>query len=715
MSGRAIGIATISRDRRRWLRHEALLRESERRTAAALDSVPDPLLGLDGDLRLTYLNEGAAQLVGRLHGERRDRETLIGAHALNALPAVLGAPLERAIATARAELRSVDAGRHRDELGDWWHVHVHPLDGGVSVLLRDVSGWRAAEHDSARRSEQQALVAQLGARSARADDLRPFLDDAVRRIGRAVGATVALVAELTSAGDRLVVRAAAGWNQEGATVVGTADAGDLFGRALADGAAVVADDVLADGRFDVAPALRAHRPAAGAVVPVAGRDETYGALAVFSHASRRFAPPDVDFLQAAAHVLSATIERSRTARRLDQARDAERGRIARALHDEALQDLRYALTRAEEPPGGSEPDERLVEALARIGRELRSVVYDLHLADDERSLDDRLTELVQLHRRMAPELRIELHLAELPERPRRRTTGELVRILGEALTNVRRHAVAGRVKVRVWTSAGDLWCDVADDGVGVGATSGRGIAGMRERAAQVGGQVDIRAHDAGGTVVRVRLPLSPSREAGEPIRVLLVEDHAAVREAIATAFRREPDFDVVGEAGTLADARGMLEAVDVALVDLGLPDGDGSDLIAELRETEPNAQAIVLSAGLDRSVVARAVERGAAGALSKANRLSDVVEAVRRVRAGETLLPVDEVVDLLRFASRERERELLDRQAIESLTSRELEILQLIADGCDSRHAASRLHISVRTQRNHVANILGKLGVFARI
>jgi len=238
---------------------------------------------------------------------------------------------------------------------------------------------------------------------------------------------------------------------------------------------------------------------------------------------------------------------------------------------------------------------------------------------------------------------------------------------------------------------------------------------MRERATQLGGQLDIRTPDAGGTTVRARLPLSPPREAGEPIRVLLVEDHAAVREALAAAFRREPEFEVVGEAGTLAEARGMLAEVDVALVDLGLPDGDGSDLIAVLREAEPNAHAIVLSAGLDRSAVARAVERGAAGALSKVSRLGDVIEAVRRVRAGETLLPVDEVVELLRFASRERERELLDRQAIESLTSRELEILQLIADGCDSRHAASRLHISVRTQRNHVANILGKLGVHSQL
>lgn len=713
-TGGPIGIATISRDLRRWFRQEALVRKSERRTAAVLESLTDPLFGLDGDLRLTFLNDGAGQLFARLPADARSAR-VTGAHALTLLPALLAAPVERAVATAEADRYPVESGPHRDEAGVWWQVRVHPTDDGVSVLLRDVSDRRAAEQERARRSEQQALVARLGACSTRANDLRPFLDDAVGRIARAVRATIALVAELTSGGVRLFVRAGAGWEHGDGTVVGTTDVGDLFGRALADGAVVV-DDVLRDARFEVAPALRPYRPAAGAVVPLAAGDEVYGALAVFSDLPGRFTPADVDFLQAAAHALSAAIERSGTARRLDQARDAERRRIARALHDDALQNVRYALARAEDPPEGARPDALLVDALTRIGGELRSAVWDLRLADDERSLDDLLTDLVDLHRRMAPELRIDLHLAELSEPPLQRTRGELVRIVGEALTNVRRHAGAGRVKVRVWTSAGDLWCDVADDGrgVGAGAASGHGIAGMRERAARLGGQVAMPTPKA-GTVVRVRLPLSPVREAGSPIRVLLVEDHAAVREAIAAAFRREPDFEVVGEAGTLAEARGMLNEVDVALVDLGLPDGDGSELIAELREADANAHAVVLSAALDRSVVARAVERGAAGALSKASRLPDVIDAVRRVCGGETLLPLDEVVELLRFARRERERELLDRQAIETLTSRELEILQLIADGCDSRDAASRLHISVRTQRNHVANILGKLGVHSQL
>ena len=153
----------------------------------------------------------------------------------------------------------------------------------------------------------------------------------------------------------------------------------------------------------------------------------------------------------------------------------------------------------------------------------------------------------------------------------------------------------------------------------------------------------------------------------------------------------------------------------MAIIDLVLPDGDGSDLIAELRDVNPNAQALVLSANVDRSAAARAVEKGAAGVLSKITHLHEVVDAVRRLLAGETLIPLDEVVELLRFAGRERERELDERRLIETLTAREREVLQLLADGLDGPAMAARLYISPRTQRNHVANILGKLRVHSQL
>jgi DNA-binding NarL/FixJ family response regulator len=196
---------------------------------------------------------------------------------------------------------------------------------------------------------------------------------------------------------------------------------------------------------------------------------------------------------------------------------------------------------------------------------------------------------------------------------------------------------------------------------------------------------------------------------------LLVDHHAAVREAIAAMFERAAGYDVVGQAASLAEARPLLHDVDVAVVDLGLPDGFGGELIKELREVNPRAQALVLSAGPDRGELARAIESGAAGTLDKTAGLHEVVEAVRRLRAGEMLVPLDEVVELLRLAARERDRERDDRQAIDSLSPREREVLQLLAQGLDSKDIAARLNITLRTERNHVASIFAKLGVHSRL
>jgi DNA-binding NarL/FixJ family response regulator len=264
--------------------------------------------------------------------------------------------------------------------------------------------------------------------------------------------------------------------------------------------------------------------------------------------------------------------------------------------------------------------------------------------------------------------------------------------------------------------------EVTDDGRGFDPTgtsssaNGSGIKGMRERADLIHGELDIRSEPGAGTNVRIDVLLRhDGEERSEPVRVLLVEDHASVRQALASAFERETGFEVVGQAASLAEAREMLDDVDVALLDLALPDGSGADLIKELRTVSRRAQALVLSATLDRAEIARAVERGAAGVLSKTADLGDVLDAVRRVSAGETLLPPAEIVELLRYASRQRERERDERRALAELTPREREVLHALAEGLDSRRIADRLQISLRTARNHINSILVKLGVHSQL
>lgn len=119
------------------------------------------------------------------------------------------------------------------------------------------------------------------------------------------------------------------------------------------------------------------------------------------------------------------------------------------------------------------------------------------------------------------------------------------------------------------------------------------------------------------------------------IRVMLVEDHAAFRRAMALLLSREPDLDVVAEAGSLDEARrhAALVEFDVAVMDLGLPDGDGADGIADLRRYNPGVTVLILSASLDPSNLARVKEAGADGMVDKFATPGEIVGAIRRLRS----------------------------------------------------------------------------------
>ena len=136
---------------------------------------------------------------------------------------------------------------------------------------------------------------------------------------------------------------------------------------------------------------------------------------------------------------------------------------------------------------------------------------------------------------------------------------------------------------------------------------------------------------------------------------MLVEDHVSIRQALAFMFEREEEFVVAGQAGTLAEAyefaREEPDGADVAIVDLGLPDGDGFGLIEELASAGPGVTTLVLSASPDPARFAPEVEAGASSVLHKAA-ISDIVGAVRRLKAGETLLSPNDIIEMLRTVSR---------------------------------------------------------------
>jgi DNA-binding NarL/FixJ family response regulator len=200
-------------------------------------------------------------------------------------------------------------------------------------------------------------------------------------------------------------------------------------------------------------------------------------------------------------------------------------------------------------------------------------------------------------------------------------------------------------------------------------------------------------------------------------RILLVEDHASFRQTLAFVFDQQPEFEVVAQAGTLAEARQAMHGTeaDLGVIDLALPDGEGTELIAEVREANPEFAALVLTASLDRTEHARAVESGAAGIVHKSADVDTIIDATRRLGEGETLLSEDELIALLRLAGQRREEEVEARASIEQITPREKEVLQKLAEGLSNREIAASLHMSVDTERTHMMNILNKLGVHSRL
>jgi PAS domain S-box-containing protein len=204
-------------------------------------------------------------------------------------------------------------------------------------------------------------------------------------------------------------------------------------------------------------------------------------------------------------------QRQTAERRLNGVRDAERSRIARDLHDGVLQGLTHAL--AVTGPQGTNRDDDVNAILRQVGHQLRAAIYDLSLEEnEERAFGDSLGELVDVTREMAPGLEVTLDIDDdLAGRSFGRRGAEVLRILGEAVTNARRHADAEHIAVRVTGTETRLSVEVADDGRGAAAwpaPPGQGVRGMYERAQLLGADLDIRT-DHTGTTVRLQVALSP--------------------------------------------------------------------------------------------------------------------------------------------------------------------------------------------------------------
>ena len=196
------------------------------------------------------------------------------------------------------------------------------------------------------------------------------------------------------------------------------------------------------------------------------------------------------------------------------------------------------------------------------------------------------------------------------------------------------------------------------------------------------------------------------------IRVFLLDDHEIVRRGLADLIGLESDLEVVGEAGTATDALSRIPATrpDVAVLDVRLSDGTGVEVCREIRDTQPEVRCLMLTSYADDEALFDAIMAGASGYVLKEIRGTDLVEAIRQVAAGRSLLdPVatQRVLERLRRGEEHDER-------LDALTDQERRILDLIGEGLTNRQIGDRLHLAEKTIKNYVSSLLAKMGMERR-
>ncbi len=196
------------------------------------------------------------------------------------------------------------------------------------------------------------------------------------------------------------------------------------------------------------------------------------------------------------------------------------------------------------------------------------------------------------------------------------------------------------------------------------------------------------------------------------VRVFLLDDHEIVRRGVRELLEAHDDLEVVGEAATAAEGIARIPAVkpDVAVVDMQLPDGNGVEVCREVRSRDETIRCLILTSFADDEALFDSIMAGAAGYLLKQIKGADLVDGIRRVASGQSLLDPDvtaRVLERLRKGPEEDER-------LARLTDQERKILDLIAEGLTNRQIGERMFLAEKTVKNYVSNLLSKLGMERR-
>jgi DNA-binding NarL/FixJ family response regulator len=457
-----------------------------------------------------------------------------------------------------------------------------------------------------------------------------------------------------------------------------------------------------------------------------------------------------------------TIEKQRwqnLSQRLLVLHETERLQLAQELQDEAGQIL-AALTMTIGAARGDANAARLGEAqdlLNQLAARLRDLSVDLRPA----VLDDLglLPALLQYFKRFTAQtqVRVDFRHAGLNRRFGSDAETTAFRVLQDALSNIARHTSVGEALVQAWTDRDTLHLRIEDRGQGFDLEStltggqAAGLTRMYGRAAVLNGQLSIESAPGTGTRVSLTLPLAapeedpdraaprraeqPSRitpaayKAGEryaqmgsltPARpsasattIALADGHDLIRQGMRHLLEAETEFAIVGEADNGRRAIDLVERQrpDVLIIDFVLPGLNGLDVTRHVTRHFPQTRVLILSMRAEEAYVLEALRSGATGYALKQSGIDDLAQAVREVAAGRRYLSptLSERAIEAYVSLSQTQDDSLDTYG--PLTSREREVLQLVAEGHKNAEIAAQLGISPRTAETHRANIMRKLGL----
>jgi signal transduction histidine kinase/DNA-binding NarL/FixJ family response regulator len=472
-------------------------------------------------------------------------------------------------------------------------------------------------------------------------------------------------------------------------------------------------------------------------VPIWWRSAIVGSCVVFSRDPRRvFDPQDAELLELFAKHAALAITNARLHEAVEmnaraEAASAERNRMAREVHDTVAQGLMAVLLELRSAhaaiDGGHDDEAAAALDAARTAAEAafeetrRSVLGLAPSPLEGRSLEEALElELAWANRTRVADVR--LVTAGTPVELPADIAHTLFRIAQEAVTNALRHARARSVRVGIVYAPAAVTLLVQDDGAGFdrdrvdesGVSHGLGLRGMSERARLLGGQLELDSTPGWGTRVRASVPLrtgpgADSLAPERPLRVLVVDDHAMTRAGIIRLLSSaDPALLVAGEAasGNQAIAAWRTIRPDVVLMDLKMPDGDGTEAIARIRAEDPDARIVALTAFATDEMIAAAFRAGACGYVGKNASEAELAGAVLAASSGGMVL-TGPAADRI-HSQLDGSNEIVD------LTERERQVLGLLEEGAPDREIGEALGISVKTVEKHVGSILRKTGTHNR-